>query len=166
MGGIAGAATFGIGAAIATGLQLALLNWQRKSEFSADRAGLLACQNVEAATSAFMKVAGAPPKYYRTLKVADFEKQAKQFDGIDDSLGKIAKNLSVMGSSHPWTVMRGHELYKWVDSGEYHKVLKRTTAIDSTESIANDKGTYCPDCGSLCGTDARFCTECGKGLII
>jgi Zn-dependent protease with chaperone function len=164
LGGTIGKATLGIGEILSSGLQLALLSWMRKSEYSADRAGLLACQNVEAATSAFMKIAGAPPKYYRTLKASDFEKQAKEFDGIEDNLGKFAKIYSVMDSTHPWTVMRGHELYKWIDSGEYDKVLKRTTALDSTK-LAADTGTYCPGCGSLREAEARFCTKCGKEFI-
>src|SRR5690606_26744125 len=37
---------------------IALLEWSRKSELSADRAGLLSLQNPEAALKAFMKLAG------------------------------------------------------------------------------------------------------------
>ena len=154
-----------IGGILSSGLQLALLNWHRKSEFSSDRAGLLACQNVEAATSAFMKIAGAPPKYYRTLKSEDFKQQAKDFEGIDDNLSKIAKNLSVMFATHPWTVMRGHELYKWMESGEYDNVLERKTAKNLAKKIVGGCGPCCAGCGRTYGSDERFCTECGQSLI-
>lgn len=155
-----------VGGIISSGLQLALLNWHRKSEFSSDRAGLLACQNIDAATSAFMKIAGAPPKYYRTLKPEDFKQQAKDFEGIDDNLSKIAKNLSVMFATHPWTVMRGHELYKWMESGEYEKVRDRTNTISSLQLSNNNPagGHSCLGCGATLNEGDKFCTGCGREI--
>ena len=140
MGNILGSMTLGLGNLFSQGLQIALLNWQRKAEFTADRAGLLACQNVEAATTLMMKLAGAPPKFYSNLKVEDFKKQAKEFEEFDeDNLDKIAKAISVMFEEHPWTVMRGHELYKWIDSGEYDNVLERNTLTnDSNKKRSNN----------------------------
>jgi Zn-dependent protease with chaperone function len=49
IGDTLGKATFGIGKIFTAPLQLALLSWSRKSELTADRAGLLACQNRTAA---------------------------------------------------------------------------------------------------------------------
>ena len=126
MGDLLSSVTLGIGGLFSTAIQIALLNWQRKAEFTADRAGLLACQNVEAATTVMMKLAGAPPRFYGTLKAEDFKKQAQEFEGFDeDNLDKVAKTLSVMLADHPWTVMRGHEMYKWIDSGDYDNILNR-----------------------------------------
>lgn len=126
MGELLSSVTLGIGGLFSTGIQVALLNWQRKAEFTADRAGLLGCQNVDAATTVMMKLAGAPPRFYGSLKAEDFKRQAKEFEGFDeDNLDKIAKTLSVMLSTHPWTVMRGSELYKWVESGHYDNILDR-----------------------------------------
>ena len=141
LGNIIGSATLGIGGLISTGLQIALLNWQRKSEFTADRAGLLACQNVDAATTAMMKIAGAPPRYYSLLKPSDFEKQSKEFEEFDlNNYDKIAKAASVMFADHPWTVMRGHELYKWIKTGDYDRILNRasnTTNVHTVKSSAS-----------------------------
>src|SRR5438874_9267821 len=39
-------------------VQLALLEWYRKSELSSDRAGLLACQDPTASMRMFLKMAG------------------------------------------------------------------------------------------------------------
>lgn len=49
LGSIVASATLGIGGLVSTGIQLALLNWDRMSEFTADRAGLLVCQNATTA---------------------------------------------------------------------------------------------------------------------
>lgn len=53
------------------------------SEFTADRAGLLTCQDIEAASSAMVKLAGVPRKYFDSFDVEDFIKQAKEFYGYD-----------------------------------------------------------------------------------
>ena len=42
------------------GLQGALTRWQRSSELTADRAGLLACQSQDPALRSMMKLAGLP----------------------------------------------------------------------------------------------------------
>lgn len=55
IGDILGTATLGIGGIIGTGLQLALLYWWRMSEFTADRAGLLACQDEDSVINALIK---------------------------------------------------------------------------------------------------------------
>jgi branched-chain amino acid transport system permease protein len=47
-----GMATMGFGGLISLPLEIALVRWQRMSEFTADRAGILACQDVNAAMGA------------------------------------------------------------------------------------------------------------------
>ena len=88
MGELLSSVTLGLGGLFSTGIQVALLNWQRKAEFTADRAGLLACQNVEAATTVMMKLAGAPPRFYGSLKAEDFKRQAKEFEGFDEDIAE------------------------------------------------------------------------------
>lgn len=164
IGSIAG----GIGNWISTGLQIALLNWQRKSEFTADRAGLLVCQNINAATTAMMKLAGYPPTSYNHMNVEEFIKQANEFEGFDDNtVDKIVKGLSVMYADHPWTVMRGAELQKWIDSGDYNKILNRTGFLYNIESASgtNDqKIRYCTNCGAKVNETDKFCLICGQKL--
>ena len=176
-GGVLGAATLGFGNILTTGLQLALLSWQRKSEFTADRAGLLACQNPEAAVSALMKIAGLPPAYYRVADTDDFMAQAQEFDDYDASAGdKAAKALSILQATHPWTVLRAKELIEWVDSGRYDGLIAehtvgygvtplretvRACSGDGTPSDAGQVDRFCKDCGVEFGGSERFCTACG-----
>ena len=158
-----GSVTLGIGNLLSVGLEIALLNWYRKSEFTADRAGLLACQNIDAASTAMMKLAGAPVKYYSSLDPEEFRKQAKEFEGFDeDNLDKVAKVVSVMFSDHPWTVMRGHELYKWIDSGEYDSIMKGKITYKSLSSSVGFVDSFCTNCGFKLRDNMLFCTECGQ----
>ena len=126
IGEIVGQATLGIGGLLATGLNVALLNWQRMSEFTADRAGLLCCQNLDAACTVMMKIAGAPPRYYSQLRPEHFLEQARAFSEYDLlARNSVAKVLSMLNADHPWTVMRGGELLKWIDSGAYEQIIQR-----------------------------------------
>jgi len=105
-------------------LQYALYYWSRMSEFTADRAGLLCCQNKDAAVRAFMKMAGMPVKYFTEMNNNAFIHQAQEFKQLDyETLNKVVKFISIMDSSHPWTVMRAAELLNWVNGGEYNRIV-------------------------------------------
>src|SRR5262245_13597111 len=67
-----GTATLGIGALLSLPLEVALIRWQRMSELTADRAGLLACQDINAATMAMIKLAGLPAKFFDQVNPDDF----------------------------------------------------------------------------------------------
>jgi Zn-dependent protease with chaperone function len=124
IGDMLGTVTLGIGNMLSSGVQLALLNWARKSELTADRAGLLASQNHNGVVGSLMKIAGVPRRYYGKVSLNSFVKQAKEFKDLDfDNLDKIAKVLSVMDNTHPWTVMRASEILDWVEKGEYRRIV-------------------------------------------
>lgn len=105
-------------------LQYALYYWDRMSEFTADRAGLLCCQNKEAAVRAFMKMSGMPIKQFNEMNYQTFLQQSKDFKQLDyDNLNKIIRWVSIADASHPWTVMRAAELLNWINDGEYGRFV-------------------------------------------
>ncbi|MBE9251352.1 M48 family metallopeptidase [Dolichospermum sp. LEGE 00240] len=117
--------TLGLGGLIASGVELALYNWVMMAKFTADRAGLLACQDIDIATTALMKLAGLPEEYLTPDVIEDFLIQSREFASNSvDSLDQVTKILSYSESSLSWLVMRTGELLKWVDSGEYNHVLQ------------------------------------------
>ncbi len=159
LGHIIGSATLGIGALVSTGLEAALFHWYRMSELTADRAGLLACQNDDAVISGLMKISGVPQKFFDKISTEDFISQAREFKGYDyDSLDNIAKAATIMWQTHPWTVMRASEIIKWVEAGEYQKIIdKHSGDLESLE-------LSCLKCGfKLSGTET-FCGNCGEKI--
>lgn len=110
------------GAGVALTAIIAALNeWDRKSELSADRAGLLATQEPDASFSLLMKFSGG-----RDLEQMDIERfleQAKEYNSSGGLLGSVYKLLNVLGRSHPFPVTRLLELKTWVDSGAYERIL-------------------------------------------
>lgn len=165
LGNLVALASLDLGSLITTEIELALLNWKRMSEFTADRAGLLTCQNPHIATKTLIKMAGMPRKYYDKISVKEFITQAKEFESFDfDSLDKTAKYLSVMGQDHPWTVMRGTEVFKWIKSGEYNKILNRE--LELSEAVNNNitEAHYCTQCGNKTQKGGNFCSNCGSKI--
>lgn len=115
---------------VAAPLQYALYYWNRMSEFTADRAGLLCCQNMTAAIGAFMKMAGMPIKEFNKMNYQTFIQQAIDFKQLDyDAMSKVIKFISIADASHPWTVMRAAELLKWVGAGEYDRIINTYRAL-------------------------------------
>ena len=143
----------GIVGKIGLPLQLALFKWSRMSEFTADRAGLLTCQDLEAALSATMKMTGLPRRYFNTSDPHVFAEQAKEFlTRYGDTAHTIIRNISILDDSHPWTVLRAAELIKWVESGEYDRILNKTAGI------------VCPGCGNQIVVGTKRCPICGYDL--
>lgn len=161
IGEVIGSATLGIGSLVSSGLELALLYWVRMSELTADRAGLLACQDINVALSALMKMGGVPKNFYDKMKIEDFIEQAKEFQGYDyDTLDKIAKIALIMVETHPWTVMRAHELLKWTESGQYDTLVEKHSSV---EMISGTSGKMpCLKCGFELSGQEKFCPGCGE----
>lgn len=109
----------GVYAALA--IRLGLLEWSRKAEYSSDRAGLLVSQSLEVSHRVDMKLAGG--RHTDQMSVAEFEKQAKEYEAGGDLLDGVLKLMLVMNRTHPFPVLRVAELSKWVESGEYQAIL-------------------------------------------
>jgi Zn-dependent protease with chaperone function len=106
----------------ARGILIALLEWYRKSELSADRAGLLGVQDPRVVYRAMLKMAGGgrPDE----MNVAAFLEQAEAYRESEDVADSVFKVLNLLGTTHPFYVLRVSELRQWLESGEYDRVLR------------------------------------------
>lgn len=107
-----------------------LLFWNRRSEFTADRAGLLACQDKDAVRLFFMKIAGLPQKYQDSITNDIFMQQIKLFEeclshSVSDNIYAL-KNI--MTSTHPFIVERISQLQQWIDDGSYDDIIDASEA--------------------------------------
>jgi Zn-dependent protease with chaperone function len=99
----------------------ALMEWSRKSELSADRAGLLATQDPALAFRVHMKLASGG--HLDDLDTTSFFAQGREYDEAGDLRDSVLKMLLIESRSHPFAVVRAAELRRWVDSGEYTTIL-------------------------------------------
>lgn len=112
LGGMAGV-PISLGAAVV--LTLAFRWWNRACEYSADRAGLLACGSPHKAISALVKLEAGMVRSQEQM-----ERALQAIDAEDDSL------LNVLGetlASHPLTIRRINEIKKYTRSLEYQHLL-------------------------------------------
>nr|PZN40720.1 MAG: peptidase M48 [Actinomycetota bacterium] len=103
--------------AIVAGLE----EWFRKSELSCDRGGLLCGQDPDAAMRALMKLAGGTRLH--EMNVEAFLDQAREYDTAGDVRDGLLKVLNLLGTTHPFAVVRVAELDRWRRSGAYEAIL-------------------------------------------
>lgn len=117
----------------------ALSEWDRKSELSCDRAGLLCLQDPDVAYNVFMRMAGG--KTVDQMSLDEFIVQAETYESGGDQLDSLAKILSLSRRSHPFPVLRLAVLKRWVEGEEYQRILSgeyRKRADDADASVAEE----------------------------
>lgn len=101
---------------------VALLEWGRKAELSSDRTGLLAVQDPEVAMRTMLKMAGGPDG--GQLNLDEFIQQAEEYRETGDIGDQVFKILNLMGTTHPFWVLRLSELRTWIEGGAYDRILR------------------------------------------
>ena len=90
------------------------------SELTADRGGLLACQDTDAAILFFAKLAGWPESQWMSINISEFRKQIEDFEaGPQKTFDKL---ISYMLGSNTWAITRCKELWTWSLEGNYQRL--------------------------------------------
>lgn len=108
-------------------IRLPLLDWFRKSHYTADRVALLSCQDINVALRVMMKMAGLPRKCYTSVNPQVFLKQAERFKEVNYNgwAEELISNFILRSSTMPWMVDRAKQLLDWYNSGAYQSILDR-----------------------------------------
>ena len=107
-------------------IKLPLMEWYRISDYTADRMGLLCCQDINAAITTMIKKAGLPKKCYNNIDVQSFVQQARDFEAnFTDMMDRVVKVLSIRSAEFPWLVVRAGKLYDWYHSDEYRQIIDK-----------------------------------------
>jgi Zn-dependent protease with chaperone function len=107
-------------------IRLAILEWSRKAELSADRAGLLGSQNIIASQQLFMKMAGGYRGALESGQMAldPFINQAGEYLATNEGLDTVYKILNTLALTHPMNTVRAAELQQWIGGGDYERILR------------------------------------------
>ena len=159
-----GSVTLGLGNILASGMRIALFDWMRKSELTADRAGLLTCQNPTASRTALCKLAGIPDSDVANFNIEELQDQVNEFKHLSqDTSNALLQYLVQMTDSHPWIAIRLIELGQWVDSGVYEGLITKYGNSGSTSHSGprDESAEYCGNCGEKVIQNASYCIYCG-----
>jgi Zn-dependent protease with chaperone function len=96
-------------------LAMAFLWWNRACEYSADRAGMLACGGPHKALSALIKLEAGPAAHTH----ADLERALRVIDAEDDS---ALSHLEEALGTHPMMIKRIQQLRRYAASDEYRRL--------------------------------------------
>jgi Zn-dependent protease with chaperone function len=137
-----GDVTLGIGRVAMLGLLSAFYEWMRQAEFSADRAGLLACQDPGSALSATMKLGCGNSRLGHEMNVDAFLEQARdysEYEGLDGAAKLLLFFLYTWRLDHPQVVYRAKGLDEWVRSGAYEKIVAGFYARTDGSEVLEDE---------------------------
>ncbi len=167
----------GVGWLAAQGALLALLEWNRKAEFSCDRAGVLCTQNMAAMQSALAKLSGYTGKLAEPFNIDAIKSQAAEYEeiGATSVVEKMMKVYSLLQRTHPHPVVRVKEIETWTAGGDYERIIAgdyRSTDDDLARPVAPvamgvkpARGSFCADCGTPHTAGAKFCWRCGAPVL-
>ncbi len=103
-------------------VRIALLEWFRAAELSADRAATLVNRDPLVTSRTLMVIAGGASS--RKLNLDAFLKQAAEYEEWEPGWDKFARLRVELAQTHAFPVRRVSELMKWVRSGDYDRVLR------------------------------------------
>jgi len=106
----------------ARAILVALLEWQRKSELSSDRAGLLTVQDPEIVLGTMLKMAGGGDDAETDLQ--EYIVQAEEYREGGDVVDQVFKVLNLLAQTHPFYTIRVNELRAWIESGDYDRIIR------------------------------------------
>jgi len=124
-------------------IQLALLEWFRKSELSCDRAGLLATQDPKASLRMNLKFAGGGNMKQMDLNA--FLVQAREYEENGGAIDRVFKILGVLMRTHPFNTVRAAELQRWVEGGDYDRILRGEYTRRGTEAEQRPRDKHSDD---------------------
>jgi Zn-dependent protease with chaperone function len=99
-----------------------LLEWYRAAELSCDRAATLAVRDPRIVCRTLMVTAGALPA--DRLNLDAFMAQAMEYETWDDPSDRVRRFFNEIGQTHTYAVRRVSEVMKWVQGGEYDRIVR------------------------------------------
>ena len=119
-----------------------LLEWYRAAELSCDRAATLAVRDPQIVCRMLMVTCRrrCPPS---ELNLDAFMTQAMDYQAWDDPSDRVRRFFDEIGQTHPDAVRRVSEVLKWVQSGEYDRIIRgeyRTRDQDANANVRDEAG--------------------------
>jgi Zn-dependent protease with chaperone function len=116
-----------------------LLEWRRAAELSSDRAAVLAVRDPQVVCRALMVVAAGLPA--DQLDLDAFMAQAMEYENWEDRHDRIRRFFNEINATHSYSVRRVSEVMKWVQSGEYDRIIRAEYRKRGDETNVRDEAS-------------------------
>jgi Zn-dependent protease with chaperone function len=113
-----------VGRAVLTPIRMALLEWMRSSELTADRGELIVTGSLDCSIRTLLKLSGGTVRYGQ-LSVDAFLEQAEMVEDEQEKsfVGRAMTFWIGMQATHPFAVWRAHHLKRFAHSQEFFEIL-------------------------------------------
>ncbi len=109
---------------------LKLMSWSRQAEISADRAGLLCCDDIKAATNSFIKLSCGLGDQYVSFNIDDFVSQIDELKEFEDN-----EDSDECYSTHPLSPLRVSALNNFWQSEGFSKLSSKSSKQLTDEEV-------------------------------
>jgi Zn-dependent protease with chaperone function len=106
----------------AAAVRAVLLEWSRAAELSCDRAEALVVRDPRIVCRLLMVTAGGMSA--DKLDLDAFLAQAREYEDWDDPSDRVRRFFYEINATHPYAVRRVSEVMRWVQSGEYDRIVR------------------------------------------
>jgi Zn-dependent protease with chaperone function len=122
-----------------------LLEWFRAAELSCDRAATLAVRDPQIVCRALMVLSSGMPA--DELNLSAYMAQAMDYEGWDDASDRVRRFFNELNRTHSSAVRRVSEVMRWVQSGEYDRIIRgeyrtRRQTADAREEASDAMAFY------------------------
>lgn len=147
-----GTKIFGPLAAVSAPVQLALLYWYRRAEFSADRAAAIVVGGSGPVVDTLVRYSGGPKALTGKVDLDQYLAQADAYDRMQDSTwDQFLQGMAAWNQDQPFPAVRAREIVRWCKSEHFQRLTQGMSTA----------GTECPSCGNPIDESWRFCRYCG-----
>jgi Zn-dependent protease with chaperone function len=99
-----------------------LLEWYRAAELTCDRAATLVVRDPQIVCRTLMVTAAGLPA--DELNLDAFMAQAMEYQNWDDPSDRVRRFFTEISVTHPFAVKRVSEVMRWVQSGDYDRIIR------------------------------------------
>lgn len=144
-------------------LAYAYFEWVRRSEFTADRAGLLCIQDVEAARGSLWRLSGRLNNKFQDEE--NIDRVLQQIGDMSEIKSKFQRLMLMMDAielDHPYPTLRLKALTDYVQEGKYQKIIDGDYIRDPLGEHEMGQRVKCYKCGLVNNSKLLFCPGCGE----
>jgi hypothetical protein len=114
--------------------------------------------------STFLKMAGGR-KYDDEISIEEFQKQARDYETQGNVADRVWQVINTAFRTHPFGTVRAAELQRWIDSGDYDKIVTGGDYRRRNDAAKPSLGSDLEDAAGYYGDQAKEAMATISGVL-